>query len=195
MKLFVQNARAGFAHGLFTASAMEGNTPKFGVDLILGPDTKVFKVDEKGVKTPITAQAAWLEVANEAWKGKGKAMLEALEPSKKSLRDGNKRLNKAGDLYDGYEDTWYITAKNAARPTTLDAARNPVTAEDGVIYSGCYVTAIIDVYANTQPTKKGVFASLKGVQFYADGDHFAGGGVASADEFDVVDGAAAADFA
>ncbi|MDE9571706.1 ssDNA-binding protein, partial [Xenorhabdus bovienii] len=31
---------------------------------------------------------------------------------------------------------------------------------------------------------KGISASLGGVQFYRDGDAFAGGGVASVDEFD-----------
>ena len=197
MKIMITNARIAFAHGLFTASALEeGQQPKYGADFIIQDDSVVteIKADKSKVKT--TMKEAMLTVANEAWKGKGASMLEDLEASKKCYRNGNKRVNKSGDTYEGFEDHWYVTAKSASRPGTYNRDRSPVTKDDGVIYSGCYVTVIFDLYANTDPKRKGVFAGLTGVQFIKDGDSFGGGGVAKADEFeDLSSGSDAGDLA
>lgn len=191
MKLKITNCRVAFAHGLFKATAMEeGQQPKFGADFILGPEAKVFEVlaDKKAVPTDM--KKALLAVANETWKGKGAEMLEDLEASKKCYRNGNRRVNKSGDIYDGYEGHWYVTAKSPVRPGLFGAEGQPVTEEDGVIYSGCYVDVIFDLYGNAQPKKKGVFAGLTGVKFRADGDAFGGGRVATADDFeDISNGA------
>ncbi|MBK6587896.1 MAG: DUF2815 family protein [Acidobacteria bacterium] len=188
MKLFIEGARLSFAHQLFNAEAMEeGQTKKFGADFILEETTKVYKVtsvDGKNVRTPITAAAAMIEVANETWKGKGKEMLAALESSKKCLRNGDARLSSSGEVYVGYEGKLYFSAKNATRPTILDKDKTPLTEADGKPYSGCYVNASIEIYGMSDMKKKGVHASLKGVQFHSDGESFGGGGVASPDEFD-----------
>ena len=196
MKLHLNNVRVSFANGLYKASAMEaGQQEKFGADFILQPDSVVLRVNPDGSKTKTTLKDAELAVANDAWKGNGAKILATLEASKKAIRDGDKRVNKAGDVYEGYEGNQYVTAKSPTRPMLVDQQRQPITEADGTIYSGCYVNAIIELYANTQPTKKGVFAGLKGVQFVRDGDAFGGGAPAAADEFDVVEGADAADFA
>lgn len=196
MKLHLNNVRVSFANGLFKASAFEaGQQEKYGADFILQPDSVVLRVNADGSKTKTTLKEAELAVATEAWKANGAKMLASLEASKKSIRDGGKRTNNAGEVYEGYEGAQYVTAKTATRPLLIDAQRQPVTEEDGVIYSGCYVNAIVEIYANTKPATKGVFAQLKGVQFVRDGDAFGGGAPARADEFDVVDGADAGDFA
>lgn len=198
LELRLDNARIAFAHGLFKKSAFEeGQIEKYGCDLILGPYTKVLKlVDGKWV--PTTIAAAQGEVCIEAFKGdkaKAKAWFDDLEKNQKSVRDGNRRKNKSGEVYAGYEDNQYVTAKNTTRPTTLNTDTTPVTEEDGVIYSGCYVNARIGLYANTDPKRKGVFASLGGVQFRAIGDAFGGARVAQASEFDATEGADAGEFA
>lgn len=196
MKLHLNNVRVSFAHGLYQATAMEaGQQEKFGADFILQPDSVVLRVNADGTKTKTTLKDAELAVATEAWKANGAKVLASLEASKKAIRDGSKRVNKAGDVYEGYEGNTYVTAKSATRPLLVDQHRKPVTEEDGTIYSGCYVNAIVELYANTQPTKKGVFAGLKGVQFVKIGDAFGGGAPAASTEFDVVEGADAADFA
>lgn len=196
MELMITNARVSFANGLFTATSVEGGDPKFGADFIIEPDSKIYKIDDNGKKVEIKLKDAELEVANEAWKGKGADMLEDLEASKKAIRNGNKRKNKAGEVYEGYEGRMYITAKNKQRPTLINSDRSPVTEDDGVIYSGCYVNVRLSLYANTKPTAKGVFAGLKGVQFSKNGDSFGGSARANADEFDdVSEGTDAEDFA
>ena len=193
--LHLKNSRISFAHGLFTASAaVEGGPKKFGADFFIGPDTEVLEVvGDK--KVPTTMEAAMLKVANDTWKGNGKKMLDSLEDSKKCYRDGDKKTDKAGNPRGGYEGTMYVTAKNATRPGTFAKDGSPVTQEDGVLYSGCYTYAIVELYGNAQPNKKGVFASLLGVRFHGDGDSFGGSRVAGADEFDAADGADADDIA
>lgn len=196
MKLHLNNVRVSFANGLYKASAMEaGQQEKFGADFILQPDSVVLRVNADGSKTKTPLREAELAVATEAWKANAAKVLATLEGSKKSIRDGDLRVNKAGDVYEGYAGNWYVTAKSPTRPLLVDQNRVAVTEEDGTIYSGCYVNAIVELYANTQPTKKGVFAGLKGVQFVKDGDAFGGSAPAAANEFDVVEGADAADFA
>lgn len=190
MKLLITNTRVSFANGLFNASALEeGQTKKYGADFILQEDSVVYAVDpiDPAKRTKTTLKDAELKVADEAWKGKGKAMLGALEASKKAVRSGDMRLDKAGNVRDGYEGRTYITAKNAMRPKVIDRRRDPVDEEDGIVYSGCVVNVMCELYANTQPSKKGVFASLLGVQFVRDDKRFGGGGVARAEDFDVLE--------
>ena len=198
MELRLDNARIGFAQGLFKKSAFEeGQVEKYGCDLIISEDTKVLKLVD-GKWAPTTIGAAQAEVATEAFKGdkaKAKAWFDDLTANQKSVRDGDKKKDKAGEVRDGYAGNKFVSAKNTTRPTLLKADTTPTTEEDGVLYSGCYVNARIGLYANTDPKRKGVFASLGGVQFRANGDAFGGARVAQASEFDAMEGADAAEFA
>lgn len=78
-----------------------------------------------------------------------------------------------------------IRASNKVRVPVLGADKAPLAESDGVVYAGCYVNAIIDFFAY-ENSGAGISASLRGVQFVRDGDAFAGGGVASEDDFDDV---------
>lgn len=188
MKVRLKHVRLGFAQQLHTASAMEeGQTPKFGCDSILVEGSGVERFDvEKSRWVPATMPQVLEAVANDAMKGKGAAWLDNLEPSKKCYRDGSKRTNRLGDPYEGYEGMWYVTAKNTARPLLLDAdGKTPLTQADGKPYSGCFAHVVVDVYALTDPKRKGVHASIKTVMFVKDGDAFGGGGAGT--EADVAD--------
>lgn len=186
MKIMIQNARIGFAHGIFKASALEDNQqPKYGADFIIEDGrTKVFIVNPDKTRKLASMKDIMLAVADEAKKGKGQAFLEDLEASKKCHRNGDRRTDKNGEVYDGYEGNWYVTAKSVARPSVFDRDKTPLTEADGKPYSGCYVNATMDIYANTVKQKQGVFAGLTGVQFAADGDAFGGGSPATAGDFD-----------
>ncbi len=206
MKLKISNTRLSFADGLWKPKAMEdGQTPKYGADFIITDESVVYKQVEEGGKkawVKTTMKEAQLAVANDAWKGKGAEVLEDLEASKKSYRAGNKRRDKNGEVYEGYEDSWYVTAKSKTKPKVFnrrpkndDGSDNLVTEESGVVYSGCYVTVTFDLYAVPEAKRKGVFAGLTGVQFVKDGESFGGGGSARADDFDDLgDGADADDM-
>lgn len=197
IKVRLGNVRLGFAQQLFVASAVEeGQTEKFGCDSLLVAGSTVHKqvtVDGAAKWVATTMKEVLLEVANEAMKGKGAAWMEALENSKKCYRDGDKRVTKAGDAYEGYEGIFYVAAKNKVRPLIIDQNKAPLTQADGKPYSGCYANVTIEVYAITDPKRKGVHAALKGVQFVKDGDAFGGGAPASPDDFETVDAGADAD--
>lgn len=183
MKVHLLNVRLSFPN-LWEAEAFEGAKPKFGADLIIQPDSKVLAVKENDVKVGVTMEKVMAAVAKVGWKDKGASVLKGLEPSKKCYRDGDTRTNSSGEIYDGYEGLMYVTAKNASRPRILDCDKTHLTEADGRPYSGCFVNAIIDVYPMTDPKRRGVFATLMGVQFVKDGDSFGGGGIASEDDFD-----------
>jgi hypothetical protein len=99
-----------------------------------------------------------------------------------------------GDLkdYDGYANQFYIRASNQVRPTIVDRNRATITEKDGKIYSGCYVNAIVSLWAQDNKFGKRINANLRGVQFAADGEAFAGGNAARADEFEQLEDAPAA---
>jgi hypothetical protein len=70
----------------------------------------------------------------------------------------------------------------------LNKDKSPLTEADGVVYSGCYVNGIIDLWAQNNNYGKRINATLLGVQFAGDGEAFSSGGSsASADDFDDID--------
>ena len=67
----------------------------------------------------------------------------------------------------------------------MDRKKAAVTEEDGVIYSGCYVNAVLGISGYTYgKVKKGVKAYLNGVQFVADGERFGADAMSDFDELD-----------
>lgn len=185
MKVHILNARLSFPD-LWEPTAINDGKPKYGADLLLEKGASVVVIKEDGTKVKTTMEKVQETVAKEKWQDRAPAILKALEPSKKCLRDGDIRLKPNGDAYEGYEGVMYVTAKNAARPTIIDRDKSPLTEADGRPYSGCYVNAIIDVYAMPSGEKRGIFATLTGVQFVKDGDAFSGGRAADVDEFDTL---------
>jgi hypothetical protein len=191
MQVNVKRARGTFLH-LFTAQPGMANDdgsvgdPKFNGNFILDKDSE-------GAKA---VRAAMEAVAIEKWGANGVKILDNLEASKKCLRDGNKALDKNGEVYAGYEDKAYIVASSKAKPGLFDNKKDPatnkaraLTTDDGTIYSGCYLNLQLDVYVLDNPAKKikGVFCELRGAQFADHGDRLGGNTPASADEFDVTD--------
>lgn len=104
-----------------------------------------------------------------------------------ALKDGNNQVDKNGDIRDGYAGSFYVAPNSKTRPTVINRDGSPLTAKDGVIYSGCYVDMIVEVYAYNHPTGgRGVSSELKGVRFREDGDAFSGGAPVTADAFSAI---------
>jgi len=200
MDIRLTDARIAFAHSLWVpGSAMEGGIPKYNCDYLVVPGCVVERRDVSGRWVPTTLDDAQLMVAAEAFKGdtkRAKAWFDTLDNRQKSVRDGNKNLDKAGDVRPGFEGIWYVHATSVKHMPVRDARGAVVaTQAESPVYSGCYVQAVISLYANTQPAKKGVFASLCGTMFRKDGDAFGGGRAATDSDFDAVaEGADAGDF-
>lgn len=171
MVVKLKNVRIAFCQNLFKAGAVTaGDKPKFSATFILtGDDPQIASIRQ-----------AILTVAKEQWKDKAGAVMKTLEATDKvCLRDGDTKAQ-----YEGFEGNMFITASNAAAPIVLDRDRTELTEADGKPYAGCYVNANIDIWAMDNNYGKRICATLKGVQFFRDGDAFVGSAPASADDFD-----------
>ena len=92
---------------------------------------------------------------------------------------------KDGDEMDRpeYQGKMTIKASTKKRPLVIDREKTPITEDDNIVYAGCYVNAIISLWAQNNQYGKRINAQLDGVQFVRDGEPFGDGGV-SVDEFD-----------
>ena len=189
MKITVP-VRAAFLN-VFEMTSYEGGAPSYNGKFIVDPSDKatVKKLDD-----------AMLAVAKEKWGVKGQAIFDGLTKLGKPktievpfVKEPYK--NNDGEPYDGFEDSYYISAKSKARPLLIDRDKTPLVAADGRPYSGSYNNLQIEIWAQDNKFGKALRAELKALQFVRDGDAFSGGTPASADDFDVVEGADADDLA
>ncbi len=182
MKIQLKNVRAAFLNALFEAKTVNGEgKPAFSATFLLDPADPQVK----------TINAAIEAVAKEKWGAKAEAILKQMRAQDKlCLHDGDLKAN-----YDGFPGNLYVSSRSNTRPLVIDADKSPLAESDGRPYSGCYVNASLELWAQDNNYGKRINAQLRGVQFFKDGDAFAGGGAASEDEFDdVTEGATADDL-
>lgn len=155
--------------------------PKFSAAFLFAKDHPAAKAVMEACK----------QVAKDKWGGKAADIFKSMKASDKlALHDGD-----AKSQYAGYEGNMFVNASNDLRPTVVDGRRQPLHPQDGKPYSGCYVNAIIEVWAQDNQYGKRINASLLGVQFLRDGERLAGSSVASEDEFDEIPDAVSEDGA
>ena len=146
------------------------NTAKFG-----GEDTCKYeatfvldKVEHAEVIAGIKAQIERLM----------KEELKCKVPSDKlCLKDGDEMGRPE------FEGKYTIKASTKKRPLVINRDKSPITESDNVIYAGCYVNAIVSLWAQDNKFGKRINAQLDGVQFCRDGEAF-GDGAVSVNEFD-----------
>lgn len=176
-RLLVKDVRLSFPN-LFTPKAMKaGDKPACGASFLMPPDH------------PAVAEitAAMQAAATEKWAAKAPAMYAALKQTDKiCLHDGTLKAAK----YDGYEGMLYLSARSSKAVDVRDRDPNvKLTENDPRPYSGCYVNALVEIYAQDNAYGQRINATLVGVQFKRDGEAFAGGAPAADDEFESFDGA------
>lgn len=165
----LNNVRLAFPN-LFRPQSVQGSDPKYSASFLIEPDADVIEELED----------AMLQVAEAKWGDKAEKILGQLKKQERvCLRDGDGKAE-----YDGFEGNMYVAASNAARPLVVDRNREELSQADGRPYGGCYVNTSVEIWAQDNDYGKRINASLRGVQFYKDGDSFSGGAPASADEFD-----------
>ncbi len=118
-----------------------------------------------------------------------KAIAEMLKEHKTKLSPDKICLKDGDDVeYEGYAGTMTLKASNKNRPLIIGKDKSPLAEDDNVIYSGCYVDAIITLWFQDNGFGKRINASLEGVQFRGDGQPFGdGGSKVSVSDFDVID--------
>ena len=177
-KVHLNDVRISFAN-IFEPKAVNGQgDPKFSAAFIFAKDHPAKAAIENAI----------IAAANEKWGAKAMEVLKALKAADKlALHDGDAKSVNAG-----YAGNLFVNASNKVRPLVIGQQREPLVAADGRPYSGCYVNAIVDVWAQDNQFGKRVNASLLGVQFLRDGDRMSGGAVAAADDFEAIPAAAGA---
>lgn len=169
MQITLMNVRLAFPT-LFEARSVNGEgEPAYSASFIFPAGHPA----EQLVKDAIE------KVGAEKWGTKWAAVKKELtSKDKTALHDGDSKAS-----YAGFPGNLFVSSRSKVRPTVVNRDRSPLTADDGKPYAGCYVNGIVEIYAQDNAYGKRVNASLKGVQFFADGDAFSGGAAASADQF------------
>lgn len=163
--------RLSYEHVFDPKAPDEKAEPVFSANLLLAKD------DPQLAKI----KAAMVEVAEAKWGSRGKANLETLiKNNRVALKDGDEKE------WGGYEGMMYLSASNKVRPLVIDRDKSLLTKADGKVYSGCYVNMLVEIWAMDNKFGKRICATLKGVQFVADGEAFTGGKPASTDDFEDV---------
>jgi len=172
---------------LFTATQINNEGEfKFRANFVFSPNSKAFKI----------AEAAHLAVATDKWKGNAANVIRSLSKDKNSLRNGDDQLAKDGSIRNGYEGMKFVAATSKTAPLVVAASRiDPNTGrlkiylterdkDDQAIYDCAIVNAKVEFYAmEKEKIGKGIFCTLRGVQFVRDGKNFSGSRPAALDEF------------
>lgn len=204
MKLKIRNARGSFLD-IFEPVQYQGQGEFYWGGSLLVPadgagERNTVAVTGEGKDWKPARQvidAALREVARAKWEKKADAVLANVLPDRKAccFVDGNRME------YDGYSGNWALSFKRYVkdgRPMILDADKSPILQADGApypgkegrIYSGCYLNATVELWAQDNKYGKGIRCQLVALQYAGPGDAFSGGARPSADDFDeIADGA------
>ena len=162
--------------------------PRYSASFLVGPGSE----NDRAIRKAI------LEVATESANGdkeKAKKIVKSISG------DSGKFCYQDGDLkeYDGYAGNWCLASHRRAGdgPPALVGRGGPkdvLTAADGLLVSGYYVNATVEIYYQTNKFP-GVRATTMGIQFVEKGDVLAGSGTpADASEFEKLDAGGDDDF-
>ena len=137
----------------------DGDVPKYGCQSII----------DVGSEAETTAKGAMMTEAQTVFGANWKAIVGAMEKTKKCLRNGNDNLTKDGDIREGYAGKMYLVSRNKSRPA-LVGGKNP----DGKPYGGCFANVKVDIKAMKAKEKipNQIYATLLAVQFVRDGEAF-----------------------
>lgn len=162
-KIKLGNARLSFPSLFQTATFANESTGKYEATFILD------KVEHADLIAKI--KEAMSKIMKEDIKAK-------VPTDKLCLKDGDE--SDRPELKGKYS----LKASTKKRPLVITRDKTPITEEDNIIYSGCYVNGIVSLWGQNNQWGKRINAQLDGVQFAKDGEPFGEGGL-DADAFDV----------
>ncbi|API59609.1 hypothetical protein BSL82_10020 [Tardibacter chloracetimidivorans] len=177
MKIKLKDVRLAFPQ-LFEAKSVNGGAEAFSASFIMGPNhPSIAEVN-----------AAIEQVAKDKWGAKSADILKGLRAQDRvCLHNGDTKTQ-----YEGFEGNFFVSTSSKIRPLVADKDGSALSPSDGKPYSGCYVYATIELWAQDNSFGKRVNAEVKTVQFFRDGDAFTGGS-RPADPDDIEDLTAGAD--
>lgn len=162
-----------------------------------GTDNKRYSATiliDKGSADDKKIREAMKEVAMEKW---GDKFTDKLW--QRITTDSKLCFYTDGDLKDYPSHNGKMAAaahsKITSRPSCFNQRREKLDTEEieQLFYPGCYVYAVISIWAQDNQHGKGIRASLSGIQFAKNGESFTGSKVSDGSEFDVIEEDAAED--
>jgi len=159
----------------YVSNGVPGGKPRFSATFMIEPGDANFKAINAAI--------------DNAAKGKFK---DKWEKKLAGLRgNSNKFCFVDGDTKDDEraEGKWILTShrnEDQGRPGVYDKNRAPLTAADGKPYAGCYVNAMVEIWAQ-EGENAGIRCKLLAVQFAGDGEAFGGGRKPKAEDFEVLE--------
>ncbi len=163
-KVITGKVRFSYAHVFEPHALEEGQTPKYGVSILID------KKDKKTLKK--------IKDAIEAAKEEGKAKFGGKIPKnlKTPLRDGDEEREDSPE----YEGKMFINANSNRKPGVVYKNLEDIIDRDE-FYSGCYGRASINFYAFNTAGNKGIACGLNNLQKLEDGERLSGGPTAEED--------------
>lgn len=177
----LRDVRLSFPHLFEPTASVEDGPKKYRATFLMDPET------ESGKKNIAAVEAAIKKAATGVWKGNADKIRAKLDSDRSGLRDGDDCTNQAGDVYSGYEGMKALGATNARKVKVLRRDKTVIdSTEAAEIYAGCYVNAVVSIWATDQKKHggNGVFATLEIVQYLRKGEPF---GAAELDEDDYLE--------
>lgn len=179
--LFLKNVQIAFP-ALAEPQAIGDGEPAYGGRFVIDP-----------ARTDLIKEldAAMAAEAKAKWKEDGDAVLAMLvEEGKVAFEKKPYRSKKTGKVYAGFENMYNLGARTPAgkpRPTAFNEYGKELTTKaeiEQTIYSGCEVTAKVEIWAQDNSYGRRINCSLLGVIYAGEGERFGGGSApASADDF------------
>lgn len=166
-EVLLKNVRLSFAD-IFEMKSVNEGKPRYSANFLLDPNSDAGAANIKAMKGAIK------NAMQEKWNNNQ----PKLKADKFCMRDGNE------ETWDGYADMMYVSASSYRRFPIIDndKTRTPLVQADGKPYSGCYVDALVRVWAMDNEYGKRVNASLELIRFRKDGEPF---GAAPVDPDDI----------
>lgn len=170
-KVITGRCRTSFPNLFAPRAAQEGQTPKYGIMLLIP------KTDKATMKALRAAQLAALENGKSKFPG-GKVP----KVWKDTIHDGDEADL---DQYPEREGHWCLSVSAVRKPGVIDRQKEIIT-DPSEVYSGCYVRAALGAFAYNTNGNRGVSFGLNHVQKIAEGDALDGSTKAT-DVFDELD--------
>lgn len=177
LKIQLKDVRLSFP-ALFKAKPFGGSDagePAFSAEFLIPKDTKL------GQKLIDQIDEAIEEAKYAKW-GDNPDKWPKISRDKPFFKDGDDRDYRRDET----EGMMICSARNLKKPRVLGIDKEDIFEADGIIYGGCYVDAIVRVWAQDNKYGKRINCSLEAVRFRRDGDPF-GAAPINPDEFEDIE--------
>lgn len=171
-----------FGGQIWNPKAFDGQDPAYTAHAIFPADhiDRVLKI-----KTVDMIEKAMEQAAIAKFGTKADAMFKAAKLAQKiPMHSGDMRPQS-----DGYPGNMFLSSRLDAEkpaPTVIDRQGNPTKQADGIVYDGCMVDLIVDIFGYDRGSN-GIGAALRGVRFCGPGDAFGFGAPVQASAFSQVE--------